>query len=180
MASSDDQRDEYYEQRLRAGQRKYRQFHLPSVRLFLGLIYSHDVLMAPFARRLAAYGLSPSGFNTLMILRHYDGTGCPLHEISHLLLITRASMTGLVDLLEKRGWVRRMPHERDKRVRLAVLTPEGDALLERILPEHYAAIRCTFSGLSDEEQAVLTELLRKMRQSVREAGHREESCALRG
>src|SRR5262249_51771822 len=93
--------------------------------------------------------------------------GCPLHELSELLLVSRANITGLVDSLEQRGLVSRIPDENDRRVRLASITPAGKQLLEEYLPDHYKMIRRLCSGLSDEEKAALSDLLTKLRRNVR-------------
>ena len=61
-----------------------------------------------------AAGLSVSAFQTLAIL---DGAGEPLpgHVIAERLLVTSASMTSLLDTLERRGHVERRPHPSDRR-----------------------------------------------------------------
>ena len=61
-----------------------------------------------------AHGLSASAFQALAIL---DGAGEPLpgHVIAERLLVSSASMTSLVDTLERRGLAERHPHPTDRR-----------------------------------------------------------------
>ena len=70
-----------------------------------------------------AHGLSASAFQALAIL---DGAGEPLpgHVIAGRLLVSSASMTSLVDTLERRGLVERHPHPTDRRKVLIHLTAE--------------------------------------------------------
>lgn len=45
----------------------------------------------------------------------------------------RTAMTAVVDRLEKRGWVERRPHPRDRRVSLVALTDEGRHVAEQAM-----------------------------------------------
>lgn len=164
-ADSLDRRDRYYEERLRHPQ-PYTDFDPAATRLVLQFLYGYDVLESRLIPRLSAHGLSLSAFNILMVLRHYGTRGLPLHEIGELLLVSRANVTGVVDGLESNGWVRRVAEPADRRIRLAVITDEGLALLERVLPEHYRWVRQALTGLSEQERTTLTELLIKMRHSI--------------
>ncbi len=77
-----------------------------------------------------AHGLSGSAFQTLAIL---DGAGEPLpgHVVAERLLVSSASMTSLVDTLERRGLVERHPHPTDRRKVLIHLTPEAPQIVGR-------------------------------------------------
>ncbi|MBI4455847.1 MAG: MarR family transcriptional regulator [Acidobacteria bacterium] len=146
--------------------RRYRGFHEPSVELHLNLIYTYGVVASHFARRLSAKRLSLSAGNVLMILRESENKGRPLHEIGELLLVSRANITALVDSLERRGLLERVGQEGDRRVRIARITKAGEALLESILPGHYAEIRRIYTVMSSKEKILLSRLLTKLRNNV--------------
>jgi DNA-binding MarR family transcriptional regulator len=114
-----------------------------------------------FSRRFRAYGLSPATFNVLMILR---GEGGPLSPcvVSERLLVTRGTVTGLLDSLEKQGLIRRTPHPEDRRMLLVEITPAGTTLLKKILPAHYQGERELLSCLSGAEKDTLIKLLGKV------------------
>ena len=164
-----DKRERYYRERVRHHGRRYRAFHRPSVELLLNLLYTYDVTASHFARRIGRHGLSISAFNALMILNQGDRKGCPLHELGELLLVSRANITGLVDSLARKGLVERAGDEGDRRVRIARITKAGEALLDSILPDHYAEVREVSGGLSNKERAALRDLLTKLRYSVQRA-----------
>ncbi|CAA9406752.1 MAG: Transcriptional regulator, MarR family [uncultured Rubrobacteraceae bacterium] len=69
-----------------------------------------------------------------------------------------------MDLLERRGLVERRPEGRAKRL---YLTPEGRELFEEVVPAHEDFVAERFSALSDEEQALLHNLLRKLDRGLR-------------
>lgn len=148
--------------------RRYEEFHWASVELLINLAYTYDVTVTKLAQHLNAYGLSLSAFNILMNLSRSEGKGCVLRELSDQLVVSRANITGLVDCLVERGLVKRLESKEDRRARIALITPEGEELLEKILPEYYATTRDLLSGLSKDEKAALSKLLVKMRGCVRE------------
>jgi DNA-binding MarR family transcriptional regulator len=165
MKTLGDKREEYYEACVR-DHKQYREFHSASVNLLFDFLYAYDVLEGQLAQRIASFGLSLSAFNVLMILRRYGVKGCPLSEIGELLLVSRANITGVMDSLESAGLVLRSPDANDRRVKIAHITPSGEQLLERILPDHYRYVRRSLSGLSAPEKTELARLLKKMRYSV--------------
>jgi MarR family 2-MHQ and catechol resistance regulon transcriptional repressor len=148
------------------------EFHRPSVELLLNLIYTYDVTETCLRRFLVAHCLSLSGFNVLKILSAAEATGCQLHELGELLLMSRANVTGLVDSLEQRAFVERVPDKTDRRVRVVHITAHGEALLESMLPSYYTEVRLLLMGLNNAEKATLTDLLVKLRLSIQ----RPDNC----
>ena len=133
------------------------------------LIYTSDMVETRIARSLSSHGISTAAFNVLMILLNSEGNARSLHELSDLLIVSRANVTGLVDCLEHRGLVEREIDPRDRRVRIARLLPDGRALTDEILPEHHRTLRSLCGDLSETERSTLVELLRRLRASVEEA-----------
>ena len=87
----------------------------------------------------ARWGLSPSQFNVLHLLRNC-ADGLSQTELSRALITHRSNITGLIDRLEQRGLVIRREDASDRRAYLVVLTSEGTRLLESILPDYFSAI----------------------------------------
>jgi MarR family transcriptional regulator, 2-MHQ and catechol-resistance regulon repressor len=161
-----DKRADYYDNRLRQHGEQFGESHRSSLELLLNLLYTSDVAQTRLARQLAGYGLSPSGFNVLSILKNSKEAGCPLHELGELLLVSKANVTGVVDSLEQKGLVERVAYKGDRRIRLARITETGYALVESILPYHYAEIRDMSSTLTDSEKTLATKLLASLRQCI--------------
>ena len=109
---------------------------------------------------VAQYGMTLAEFGVLEAL-HHKGPML-LGEIQRGLLVSSGGVTYLVDRLERRGLVRRDAFPDDRRARLAVLTPEGTAFVERVFPEHAAAVHAAMRGLTAEEQRLATSLLKKL------------------
>lgn len=115
------------------------------------------------ADELRGLGVSPSAFNVLMALRHTPGHVLEPCQLAERLLISRPSITGLLDNLQAKGLVARRPHDRDGRRVVVVLTSGGQALLQEHFPTHYAELHALVESLTDEEQATLVTLLRRVR-----------------
>jgi DNA-binding MarR family transcriptional regulator len=169
--------EEYYRREVRPHGTRYAGFHWPSFEVLFNLIYTYSVALNEVTELLAPHRLSPSAFNVMMILKRSGAEGRPLTELSELLVVSRANVTGLVDCLEQRGLVARTANPRDRRVRVAKLTPKGEALLERFLPDYYPEIRTMCSALNAREKAQLCELLAKLRRGMQRAAAHERTEA---
>jgi DNA-binding MarR family transcriptional regulator len=106
----------------------------------------------------ARWSLSPSTFNVLNVLRD-EAEGLSQSELSRLLIMHRSNVTGLVDRLETRALVRRLPNPEDRRAYRVVLTPAGIQLLDDIYPHYFAAAEQVWSDVPPERvEALLAEL----------------------
>ncbi len=167
QGAESDQRENYYGGSVEPYGRKYSEFDSPSMEMLFNLAWTYDVLLGHLSRDLSRHNVSVSAFNVLMILHRTGGEGCRLNELSKLLVVSRANVTGLVDSLESRGLVERVAEEGDRRVRVAQITGAGEDLIASILPDYYAEVRRVCSGLSKMDKRELSGLLAKLRTSVR-------------
>ena len=163
---SDDRRESFYHQRVSECGPRYAGFDLHSTKTILELIYTYDVFHHATARYMAEYGLSKSTLNILLLLRHGPSEGMQLHDLGDLLLVSRANITGLIDSLQQRGWVRRVVDENDRRVRYARITQKAESLLDEFMPVHFRHLTALLQDLSGEEKNTLSALLRKARRSI--------------
>lgn len=161
-----DQRSEYYWSQVRKFGAKYQKFDWPSVEVLLNLIYTYDRVSVHFSKLMRDYGLSLPVFNILMILSRSERKGLKQQEISKLLLVSRANVTGLMNGLLQKGLVKRMPNKKDRRAWLVSLTPKGESLLETYLPEHYAEIYRIFRSFNAKEKMHLSQLMSKLRSFI--------------
>jgi MarR family transcriptional regulator, 2-MHQ and catechol-resistance regulon repressor len=113
---------------------------------------------------IARHGLSAGEFAILEALHHKGPL--LLGKVQRKILVSSGGVTYLVDRLAAAGLVERRDSPDDRRARFASLTQEGRALMERIFPDHAAAMERAVSGLSGAEQAAAVELLRKLGHSA--------------
>jgi DNA-binding MarR family transcriptional regulator len=142
-------------------QREFPQMERRATEVLINLIRTDSLITTALSRRFRHYGLSLSGFNALVILRQAPD-GVNPHEIADRLLVTRAAVTAILDALEAKGLIRRDRSDSDGRMSLIVITEAGRKLLNRLLPEHFAAERALASCLGANEKELLITLLGRL------------------
>ena len=159
-------REDFYLERIRRHGPDYKNFDPPTIESVLNIVFTYDLLHRHVTKYMADYGLSKSTFNVLMLLRFGPPEGMQLHDLGELLLVSRANVTGLIGHLEERGYVTRIVDQQDRRARYAKATKKAELLLEELIPVHYNNVRRLLSGVSNVEKSELTDLLKKVRQSI--------------
>jgi MarR family transcriptional regulator, 2-MHQ and catechol-resistance regulon repressor len=106
------------------------------------------------------HGLTEGEFSVLELLYHKGPV--LLGEIQRRVLVSSGGITFLVDRLAEKGLVERRDCPSDRRARFAVLTDAGERMLDEIFPVHARRIAAAVSGLTREEQAQATALLRRL------------------
>lgn len=74
----------------------------------------------------------------------------------------KATIGGVIDRLEKRGWVERKANPKDKRAKLVSLIREGRKALEELTPVVNALQDQVVANLSAEERALFIKLAQKV------------------
>jgi DNA-binding MarR family transcriptional regulator len=125
-----------------------------------GLIRASASVTAVVARALRDAGLTEAGFNVLMIIDGAEKPLCP-KDVGERRLVTRGTVTGIIDRLVEQGLVERQPHPDDRRMQLLALTAAGRRTLKRVLPGVRQAEAEATHRLSVQERQTLAELLTK-------------------
>ena len=118
-------------------------------------------------RVLRRHGLTPATFNVLMILEGAAGALCP-SDIGDRLLVTRGTVTGLLDSLERAGLIVREPDPEDRRMLRIAMTAKARALLRKVWVEHFPAEVRLMAGLTKREQDELVKLLGKLQDHLQD------------
>jgi len=106
----------------------------------------------------AEAGVAP---HDLMALFKLDEGALPMKELAQRIGCDASFVTTIADNLEKRGFLRREPGVRDRRVKHLVLTEEGQAARERLFAKLAQQMPWCYA-LDDEERQCLLGLLQKM------------------
>ncbi|HEX3315848.1 MAG TPA: MarR family transcriptional regulator [Gemmataceae bacterium] len=145
--------------------RKRGPFASPAEEATLSIVRTHDRMMIRFVRLFREFGLTPSQYNILRILRG-EGKPLPILEIAERTITVVPGITGLVDRLETAGFVERRRCAEDRRVIFVALTAKGT----RILADLDGPIRMLHAqlhrGLSANEIDKLIGLLAKVRATL--------------
>ena len=135
----------------------------PGYEMINAVMATADAFLRESKRLFRPHGLSAAQFNLLNVVARSDG-GLSQRELSEHLVVDRSNVTGLLDRMEKAGWVRRTDDPADRRIYRIVATAAGKALWTTVMPRYLDVVRQVTAGVSErkmrETQAVLGELER--------------------
>ena len=104
-------------------------------------------------------GITHLQYRILITLAREPDRQLRMSEVANTCGISLSRLSHAVATLERDGWVTRTSAEDDRRGQLAVLTDEGQRLVELAAPGHVAIVRRTvFDGLSDDDVTKLAQL----------------------
>ncbi|MCD9021525.1 MarR family winged helix-turn-helix transcriptional regulator [Cohnella silvisoli] len=130
------------------------------LRLFRVMRNMSKVVFKNIEDDVIEYGLDTETFQILELV--FSKGPQPIQKISEKLSIPSGSITYVVDKLEKKGYVQRIPIPGDRRKTNVTLTEEGQAYFDDIFPRHVNTISNNLSFVSDEEKQLLITLLKKI------------------
>jgi DNA-binding MarR family transcriptional regulator len=125
-----------------------------------------DRLQWRLSEMLKAFGLSPTQYNALRILRGAGDEGRSCSEIAERMINHDPDITRLVDRLERRGLVARSREGRDRRVITTRITPTGLDLLATLDHPLEEFGRKVLGPLGEQQLRTLIQLLQGVREQT--------------
>ena len=113
------------------------------------------------ARHVRALGLTPPQFDLIVTLG--NTAGMSFKELGEKTLITKGTLTGVVDRLVAKKLVRRCDSPSDGRSQIVQLTARGAALFAQIFPAHLDHLRPAFAGFDSHQLKQAEATLRRLR-----------------
>lgn len=95
------------------------------------------------APNIREFGLTPAQFDVIATLG--NTAGMTPKELSERTLITKGTLTGVLDRLELKRMIRRAPSPRDGRSQIVELTKKGQAMFDKVFPAHIKYLAQAFS-----------------------------------
>ncbi len=135
----------------------------------MNLVLTADLLTSQIAKLVQPFNLTPASGLVLSMLADSEAP-LPPNEIASRLIITRATVTGLVDSLERRGYVQRRPHASDRRMTLVAITKKGCRVANAFRPVVHRHQREWFETLSEQEQKQLIGALHRLQAALADFG----------
>jgi DNA-binding MarR family transcriptional regulator len=126
------------------------------------IMRAHQILIARLNEVVAPFELSFARYEALMLLFLSRRGSLPLGKMGARLQVHPASVTNLIDGLERLGYATRAPHPSDRRTTLATITQRGRAIAAQAT-EALNEARFGTEPLSRQELVAVTELLRQLR-----------------
>ena len=138
----------------------------------MNTIRTADMLFDSIGRLLRPLNVSAAGGLVLGILRD-QGPISP-SELGERLIVTRATVTGLLDSLERRGFVRRSANPADRRSLIVEMTPAGLKVVHEVRTIIHRHEKALMSGFSDSDLRDYIERLHLIQESLTSASERAD------
>src|SRR3954470_10238887 len=120
---------------------------------WVGFLRAHHTLVAELDDELRrAHGLPLTSFDVLAQLDNAPEHQLRMSELADAVLLSRSGLTRLVERLQSKVLIERRECTEDARGAFAVLTGEGEAVLDNARTTHLAGVRERFLERFDEEE----------------------------
>jgi MarR family 2-MHQ and catechol resistance regulon transcriptional repressor len=142
----------------------------PYLKVLRPLVEAYLAFELTASRHIKSLRLTPSQFDVIATLGDTDGLTCS--ELSAHTLVTKGTLTGVLDRLGAKGLIRRDSVKRDRRCVKIRLTEKGDTMFRDTFAAHIAFIRPFFErALNQNDVDIARTLLLRLRDSFRAANH---------
>ena len=135
---------------------------LPVLRELVRCYQAFEVYSAVHIR---AIGLTPPQFDIVATLGNTPGM--TFSELGEKTLITKGTLTGVVDRLATKGMVRRIASAHDGRSQIVQLTKKGETLFHKIFPAHMAYVGKAFAHFKAQDYTRIEAALRDVRSAFK-------------
>ncbi len=120
-------------------------------------------ILAGFDEEMASQGMGITGAQWVILMRIARGCASTAAELCRFGHCDTGSMTRMLDRLEEKGLIRRVPSSKDRRITLLDLTEAGRALLPHLPPVAIKVLNAHLKGFSREELDQLKGFLNRIR-----------------
>lgn len=134
---------------------------LPTIQ---SLVHCYQAFVAHSDSHIRTLGLTPAQFDIVATLGNTPGMTAT--ELTGKTLITKGTLTGVVDRLAERGWVERVAHDSDRRSQIVRLTKAGERLFGRVFPAHLDHLESCFVGATAADHKRWQAALRSLQAQI--------------
>ncbi len=110
--------------------------------------------------------LTPAQYSVINALGNVGVNGLSLTQLAKICYSSKPTMTHLIDTLENKELVKRVPNPSDRRSLMVQLTPEGNKMKTEVPPVNHIYADCC-SILTPEESDKLSLLLKKVNYALK-------------
>lgn len=147
--------------------------------LVAAVMATADTFLRESHRLFRPFGLTGAQYNVLNVLESVP-QGMSQRELSQVLVVDRSNVTGLLDRMEKAGWVKRADDPEDRRVYRVSLTTAGRRLWAKVHPRYIERVDEVTRGISSTQMKTLIGLLKQLeRDAVRRRENSDDVASAR-
>lgn len=152
--------------RLMEAARKQPDLDADACEMFLTVVRTGDAVSAVENQYLSRHGITPGRFAVMMLLSTEEESDLKPSQLAEMTGVTRATMTGLLDTLERANMVKRSADPKDRRALRVHATPEGKTAFRKLLPGYFRLVSAIPAVLSNSEREQYNQLSKKIRDGL--------------
>lgn len=139
--------------------------HEAFLKVLRPLVETYRAVMRVDDRHIRTFALTQAQFDVIVVLGD-ESEGLSCKEITAETLVTKGTLTGVLDRMAAKGLIERVPSDEDGRRTLVRLTKQGNDCFNDVFPKHVRYLKPFFErGLSASEMVTLRTLLLKLKTS---------------
>jgi DNA-binding MarR family transcriptional regulator len=140
-------------------------FMQPEHKLWVLCHQTYNMVLRCEEKAFKKGGVTPQYVSVMMAIKHIKPPVTPT-EVGRWLDRRTNSISMIIDRMKRDGLVERRRDLKDRRSQQLVMTEKGEKALQRALGPGWELVTYVLSGLTSEEQQVLSALLEKMREKA--------------
>jgi DNA-binding MarR family transcriptional regulator len=133
-------------------------------KVLMAMVRAAELLKRTHTGIFRNYGLSFPQYNVLRVLDASQNGRNRISEVSRIMLVPGANMTGIAKRLERAGFIIRKSDPHDERVTILEITPKGRRTLKNIEQAKEISIESILRDFSRKDK---TDLLDKLKRLIR-------------
>jgi DNA-binding MarR family transcriptional regulator len=138
--------------------------------IMMAVVRAAEIFKRMFSAIFRKYDLSFPQYNILRVLDASKDGQSRITDVSRIMLVPGANMTGLAKRLEKNGFIARKSDPSDERVTVLEIMPKGKKVLASIEKERDDYLHAILKGFPDQEKHEILEKVKRLIKNSREIG----------
>jgi DNA-binding MarR family transcriptional regulator len=135
-------------------------------KVLMAIVRAAEVFKRNHSAVFRNYGLSFPQYNVLRVLEASKNGQNKMSDVSRIMLVPGANITGLAKRLVKDGFILKKSDEKDERVTILEITPKGKRTLKNIEKEKDEWLELMLKNLSNNQKLELVDKIRKILKNV--------------
>ena len=140
----------------------------PFLPLLYELVRAYQAFETYSAAHIRTLGLTASQFDIVATLGNTNGMS--FRDLGEKTLITKGTLTGVVDRLEAKALVRRIASPSDGRSQMVQLTKTGETMFSKVFPAHLCHLEHVFKQFSQRDMDATEAALQHLKDAFLAAG----------
>jgi DNA-binding MarR family transcriptional regulator len=131
-------------------------------KVLIAIVRAAEIFRRNYAAVFRNYGLSFPQYNVLRVLDASKKSQNKMSDVSRIMLVPSANITGLAKRLEQAGFIIKKPDPKDERVTILEITPKGKRALRNIEAEKDERLELMLKNLSKNEKFDLLDKIKRI------------------